>query len=95
MFLKNLFYFEWEDIEELRSIAFPEVATETVPNEVEDSDLEDVEIAQYDEANYESIATDYRNPGGFNGIAPFALDFVSAERLWSVSEEMTQTKFDI
>lgn len=44
--LKNLFYFEWEDIEELRSIAFPEVATETVPNEVEDSDLEDVEIVE-------------------------------------------------
>jgi hypothetical protein len=44
--LKSLFYFEWKDIEELRSIAFPEVATETASNEVEDSDLEDVEIVE-------------------------------------------------
>jgi NAD(P)-dependent dehydrogenase (short-subunit alcohol dehydrogenase family) len=57
--------------------------------------LEDVEIAQYDEANYESIATAYRNPGGFNGIAPFALDTESAQKLWTISEELTQTKFDI
>src|SRR5690606_27659896 len=44
--LKNLFYFEWKDIDELRSIAFPEVATETAPTEVEDSDLDDVEIVE-------------------------------------------------
>ncbi|WP_375586855.1 SDR family NAD(P)-dependent oxidoreductase [Flagellimonas aurea] len=57
--------------------------------------LEDVEIAQYDEANYDSIAKAYRNPGGFGGVAPYALDQVSAEKLWTISEELTQTKFDI
>ena len=57
--------------------------------------LENVEIAQYDEANYDSIAAAYKNPAGFAGIAPFALDTESAQKLWTISEEMTQTKFDI
>ena len=57
--------------------------------------LENVEIAQYDEANYDSIAAAYKNPAGFAGIAPFALDTESAQKLWTISEEMTQTRFDI
>lgn len=44
--LKNLFYFEWKVIEELQSIAFPEVATETATTELDDSDLDDVEIVE-------------------------------------------------
>lgn len=57
--------------------------------------LEDVEIAQYDEANYDSIAAAYKNPAGFAGIAPFALDTESAQKLWALSEELTNTKFNI
>jgi NAD(P)-dependent dehydrogenase (short-subunit alcohol dehydrogenase family) len=57
--------------------------------------LEDVEIAQFEELNYENIAAAYRNPGGFGGVAPFALDEKTAEKLWKLSEEMTNTKFDI
>lgn len=57
--------------------------------------LEDVEIAQYDEANYDSIAAAYKSPAGFAGIAPFALDTESAQKLWTISEKMTQTRFDI
>ncbi|WP_269235436.1 SDR family NAD(P)-dependent oxidoreductase [Flavobacterium flavigenum] len=57
--------------------------------------LEDVEIAQYDEANYDSIAAAYKNPGGFVGVAPFALNAEAAQKLWALSEKLTQTKFDI
>ncbi|MBF4470601.1 SDR family NAD(P)-dependent oxidoreductase [Flavobacterium sp. HJJ] len=57
--------------------------------------LEDVEIAQYDAANYDSIAAAYKNPAGFPGTAPFALDAESAQKLWTLSEELTQIKFDI
>lgn len=57
--------------------------------------LEDVEVAQYDAINYDSIATTYKNPAGFAGTAPFALDAESAQKLWTISEELTQTKFDI
>lgn len=57
--------------------------------------LEDVEVAQFDEVNYDSIATTYRNPGGFGGIAPYALDKEAAQKLWALSEELTQTKFEI
>jgi NAD(P)-dependent dehydrogenase (short-subunit alcohol dehydrogenase family) len=57
--------------------------------------LEDVEVAQFDEANYDSIAATYRNPGGFAGVAPYALDKVAAQKLWTLSEELTHTKFDI
>ncbi|GGF22724.1 SDR family NAD(P)-dependent oxidoreductase [Flavobacterium limi] len=56
--------------------------------------LEDVEIAQYDEANYNNIAAAYRNPGGFGGVAPFALKEEAAQKLWAISEELTQVKFD-
>jgi len=57
--------------------------------------LEDVEIAQYDEANYENIAAAYKNPGGFGGVAPFALKEETAKKLWTLSEELAQIKFDI
>lgn len=57
--------------------------------------LEDVEIAQYDEANYDSISAAYKNPGGFAGVAPFALNAEAAQKLWELSEKLTQTKFDI
>jgi NAD(P)-dependent dehydrogenase (short-subunit alcohol dehydrogenase family) len=57
--------------------------------------LEDVEIAQYDEANYEDIAAAYKNPGGFGGVAPFALKEETAKKLWTLSEELAQIKFDI
>ncbi|MDI9877804.1 SDR family NAD(P)-dependent oxidoreductase [Flectobacillus longus] len=57
--------------------------------------LEDVEVAQFDEANYDSIATTYRNPGGFAGVAPYALDKELAQKLWTLSEELTQNKFEI
>ncbi|MFC0776937.1 SDR family NAD(P)-dependent oxidoreductase [Flavobacterium sp. HJSW_4] len=57
--------------------------------------LEDVEIAQYDQTNYENIAAAYRNPGGFAGVAPFALKAEAAQKLWAISEELTNVKFDI
>lgn len=57
--------------------------------------LEDVEIAQYDAINYDSIAAAYRNPAGFPGVAPFALDAEAAEKLWTLSEKLTNTKFEI
>lgn len=57
--------------------------------------LEDVEVAQIDEANYDSIATAYRNPGGFGGIAPYAVNKEAAQKLWTLSEELTNTKFEI
>nr|WP_294861959.1 SDR family NAD(P)-dependent oxidoreductase [uncultured Fluviicola sp.] len=57
--------------------------------------LEDVEIAQYDEANYDSISAAYKNPGGFAGVAPFALNMEAAQKLWTLSEGLTHTKFEI
>lgn len=57
--------------------------------------LEDVDIAHYDAANYDSIAAVYKNPAGFAGVAPFALDMESAQKLWTLSEALTQTKFKI
>lgn len=57
--------------------------------------LEDVEVALFDEVNYDIIAKTYRNPGGFGGIAPYALDKEAAQKLWELSEELTQTKFEI
>jgi len=57
--------------------------------------LEDNEVAQIDTENYDAIASTYRNPGGFAGIAPYAVDKESAQKLWTLSEQMTKTKFDI
>jgi hypothetical protein len=56
--------------------------------------LEDVEIAKYDKTNYDSDPA-YKSPGGFAGVAPFALDMEAAQKLWTLSEELTQAKFDI
>lgn len=56
--------------------------------------LEDIEIAKYDKTNYDSDAA-YKSPGGFAGVAPFALDMEAAQKLWTLSEELTQAKFDI
>lgn len=51
--------------------------------------LEDVEVAGI----YEYPG--YRNPAGSKGVAPFALEQESALKLWTLSEEMTNTKFNI
>lgn len=55
--------------------------------------LEDVEIAKFDAENYDSIAAAYRNPAGFGGVAPFALE--AAQKLWTLTEELTNTKFNV
>ena len=41
------------------------------------------------------MAATYRNPGGFAGVASYALDKDAAQKLWTLSEELTHTKFDI
>jgi NAD(P)-dependent dehydrogenase (short-subunit alcohol dehydrogenase family) len=56
--------------------------------------LEDVDIAKYDSSHYNSEAAK-QSPGGFSGVAPFALDAEAAKKLWTLSEQLTQTKFEV
>ncbi|MBD1387350.1 SDR family NAD(P)-dependent oxidoreductase [Mucilaginibacter rigui] len=55
--------------------------------------LQDVEVAGYDPDAYDSNAGK-SNPGGTFGVAPFALEPNAAQRLWALSEELTNTKFN-
>lgn len=56
--------------------------------------LEDVEIAE-NNPGLQDIAEGESNPAGLAGVARFALEAETAQRLWTISEEMTGTKFDI
>lgn len=56
--------------------------------------LEDVEIAAFD-PNFYDIEADKKSPAGISGIAPFAMDAEAAQKLWTLSEELTHTKFEI
>jgi NAD(P)-dependent dehydrogenase (short-subunit alcohol dehydrogenase family) len=56
--------------------------------------LEDVEIANYNPDLYDSEAG-RSNPAGSKGVAPFAMEQESAQKLWTLSEQMTNTKFNI
>lgn len=51
--------------------------------------LEDVEVADI----YENPG--YKNPAGSKGVAVFALEQESAQKIWALSEELTNTKFNI
>ncbi len=52
--------------------------------------LQDVEIADY-------VAGDNitESPSGAEGVASFAVDPVAAAKLWTLSEELTETKFEV
>ena len=56
--------------------------------------LEDVEIADYNPNFYDGEAGK-KSPAGIPGVAPFALEAEAAQKLWTMSEELTLTKFDI
>lgn len=57
--------------------------------------LEDVEVADYNPDLYDSEASKNNPAGTTSGVAPFALDAAAAQKLWTISEELTHTKFDI
>jgi len=52
--------------------------------------LQDIEVADY-------VAGDIisENPAGAGGVASFAVDPVAASKLWTLSEELTGTKFEV
>lgn len=52
--------------------------------------LEDVEVADYVPGD-----TIVANPAGAGGVASFATDPVAAAKLWTLSEELTGTKFEV
>ncbi|MDQ1166503.1 SDR family NAD(P)-dependent oxidoreductase [Flavobacterium sp. SORGH_AS_0622] len=56
--------------------------------------LENVEIADYNPDFYDSEAG-RKSPAGIAGVAPFAVEDQAAQRLWTISEELTGVKFDI
>ncbi|HWV74056.1 MAG TPA: SDR family NAD(P)-dependent oxidoreductase [Pseudosphingobacterium sp.] len=56
--------------------------------------LEDAEIADYSPDHYGNEGGN-KNPAGTSGVALFALEAKAAQRLWSISEELTHIKFDI
>jgi len=51
---------------------------------------EDADIAQLDEGNIEH---NYDDPSSLRGVKPYAVDAVNAQRLWTISEEMTGISF--
>jgi len=55
--------------------------------------LQDVEVAGYNPDAYDNSAGK-SNPGGTFGVAPFALEPDAAQKLWVLSEELTNTKFN-
>jgi NAD(P)-dependent dehydrogenase (short-subunit alcohol dehydrogenase family) len=55
---------------------------------------ENVEIAEFD-PNFYNSGEWQNNMFGLKGIAPFALDQESAQKLWTLSEELTECKFEI
>lgn len=56
--------------------------------------LEDAEIANYNPDLYDSEAG-RSNPAGIKGVAPFAMDEDLAHKLWTLSEELTHTTFNL
>jgi NAD(P)-dependent dehydrogenase (short-subunit alcohol dehydrogenase family) len=56
--------------------------------------LEDAEIANYNPDLYDSKGG-RSNPAGIKGVAPFAMEQKSAQKLWTLSEELTYTKFNV
>jgi NAD(P)-dependent dehydrogenase (short-subunit alcohol dehydrogenase family) len=56
--------------------------------------LQDVEVAGYNPGAYDNSAGK-SNPGGTFGVAPFALEPDAAQKLWVLSEELTDTKFNV
>jgi NAD(P)-dependent dehydrogenase (short-subunit alcohol dehydrogenase family) len=55
--------------------------------------LQDVEVVGYNPDAYDNSAGK-SNPGGTFGVAPFALEPDAAQKLWVLSEELTNTKFN-
>ncbi|PSL34460.1 SDR family NAD(P)-dependent oxidoreductase [Chitinophaga ginsengisoli] len=51
---------------------------------------EDADIAQLDEGNIEH---NYDDPSSLRGVKPYAVDAANAQRLWTLSEEMTGISF--
>jgi NAD(P)-dependent dehydrogenase (short-subunit alcohol dehydrogenase family) len=51
---------------------------------------EDADIAELDEGN---IAHNYEDPASLRGVKPYAVDADNALRLWTLSEQMTNTSF--
>jgi NAD(P)-dependent dehydrogenase (short-subunit alcohol dehydrogenase family) len=56
--------------------------------------LENVEIAKYDPVHY-NLEADRKSPAGFAGVAPFALEQEAAQKLWAITEQLTNTKFNV
>ncbi|MDQ0065243.1 SDR family NAD(P)-dependent oxidoreductase [Chryseobacterium lathyri] len=52
--------------------------------------LQDVEVADYTASN-----KDVESPAGAGGVASFAVDPEAARKLWTLSEELIGTKFDV
>lgn len=56
--------------------------------------LENVEVAEYDPEFY--FSGEWKKVRyGMKGVAPFALEPEATQKLWAVSEELTNVKFDI
>jgi NAD(P)-dependent dehydrogenase (short-subunit alcohol dehydrogenase family) len=55
---------------------------------------ENVEVAEFD-ANFYNSGEWQSNMFGLKGVAPFALDKEEAKKLWTLSEELTNVKFDL
>lgn len=55
---------------------------------------ENVEVADYD-ADFYNSGEWQNNMLALKGIAPFALEEQTAQRLWTLSEELTNVKFDL
>lgn len=56
--------------------------------------LEDADITNFNPNLYNREVAKI-NPPGIPGVAPFALEPEAAQKLWSLSEELTQTKFNV
>ena len=56
--------------------------------------LENAEIAGYNPNFYDSEEWK-KGTSGLTGVAPFALEPEAAQKLWILSEELTNTKFDV
>ncbi|UZT98960.1 SDR family NAD(P)-dependent oxidoreductase [Chryseobacterium fluminis] len=56
--------------------------------------MEDVEIANYDPEFYTSGEWK-KERYGMKGVAPFALEAKAAQKLWTLSEELTGVRFDV
>ena len=55
---------------------------------------EDADIADYNPNSYNREEAK-KSPSGLPGVAPFALEPEAAQKLWTLSEELTHTKFNV